>query len=347
MHVLPQTPLPIAAATPSADAKKIEKTVLGPDFKRWVDVETWTLSTRYRYIRTNAGIAAGSQEQWQMQFRPRFKFDAKGQYSVVALVSTGNVFNAGWNTTGLGTGDLQTNLYVKHLYFDAKPSKRVEVQFGGIEVNRGESSEITTWDLDAYITGERLIVRHPGALWFDEISATNGYLGDIDHPSIFHRLHRLNESNYHQFLVRKQATKEIGFSADYTFWDGADFLHEALRAKPRKFFLTTLLFEAYQRISQPNGGGFNAFGERVINKRFTVNGGFGRVDRFLSFNADRFPPGKRVYGSVFFRPNKELTFQSIIIQALGDLPGPLTHRTRFEIIATWNVLETLHRHHIL
>jgi hypothetical protein len=347
VQVFAQAPTPKPLSTPPVQIKRNESTLLGPEFNRWVDIETWTLSTRYRYIRTDAGAVTSNQEQWQMQLRPRFKFDAKGKYSVGAFVETGNVFNGGWNNTGLGTGDLQTNLYVKHLYFDAKPSKTVEIQVGGIDINRGENSEITTWDNDGYITGERLLVRHPKALWFDEVSATNGYLGDLDHPSIFHRFHRLNESNYHQFLFRKQVTKEVGFSADYTFWQGADIMHEAVRVKPKDFFLTTVLFEAYHRVSNPEGNGFDAFGERVINKKFTVNGGFARVDRYLIQNADRFPPGKRIYASVFYRPNKEFTFQSGIIQGVGELPTPSTHRTRFEIIATWNVLETLHHHHIL
>jgi hypothetical protein len=346
LSIRAQTHTPKPSETPTAQTQKSEPTVFGPEFKRWFEIEAWTLSTRYRYIRTNAGVVTNNQQQWQMQFRSRFKFDAKAKYGVVAFVSSGNVFNGGWNNTGIGTGDFQTNLYVKQLYFNARPNKKVEVQFGGIDINRGENTEITTWDNDGYITGERLIVRHPKALWFDEISATNGYLGDTSHPSIFGRLHRLNESNYHQLLVRKQATREIGVSADYTFWGGADFLHEAVRAKPRNFLFTTLLFEVYQRVSEPGGYGFDAFAERVINRKFTVNGGFARVDRFLILNADRFPPGKRVYGSAFFRPSKEFTFQSIIIQGLGELPVPSTHRTRFEIILTWNVVEALHRHHI-
>jgi hypothetical protein len=346
-HVAAQTPSPKPAETPATQTKKSEPTLFGEEFARWVGIETFTFSTRYRYIRTNAGTEAQNQAQWQMQFRPRFKFDARDKYSVVAWVATGNVFTAGWNNTGLGTGDWQSNLYVKQLYFDAKPSKKFEAQFGGIDINRGENTEITTWDNDGYVTGERVIVRHPKALWFDEISATNGYLGDTNHPSIFQRLHRLHESNYHQFLVRKQATKEIRFSADYTFWQGDDFLHEAVRAKPRNFFLTTLLFEVYHRLALHDGNGFDAFGERVINPKFTVNGGFARVDRTLALNGDRFPPGKRVYGAVIFHPNKEFTIQSIIIQGVGELPTPSTPRTRFEILLTWNALETLHHHHIL
>lgn len=332
-----------------ADAPKTktsEKATFGPEFKRWFDIETWTLSTRYRYIRTDAGIVTNDQQQWQMQFRPRLKFDARAKYSIAAFVGTGRAFNSGWNNLGPGTGTPQTNLYVKQLYFDARPTKNIEIQFGGIGINQGEGTEITTFDNDGYITGERLIVRAPKQLWFDEISATNAFLGDTQRPSIFGRLHRLDEANYHQFLLRKQATKEVAFSADYTFWAGSDTFHQAVRAKPRKFLFTTLLFEAYERVSTPKGYGFNAFAERVINKKLTAGGGFANTDRRLLLNADRFPPGKRLYAGLIFRPNQEFIFQPVIIQGVGDISPTTLPRTRLDIILTWNVLETLHRHHI-
>jgi hypothetical protein len=153
--------------------------------------------------------------------------------------------------------------------------------------------------------------------------------------------------NYGQFLLRKQATKEVGFSADYTYFAGADIFHEAVRVKPKALFFTTLLFEAYQRIATRDGYGFDLFAERVVNKKFLVNGGFARLDRFLTLNADRFPPGKRVYASFVFKPNKEFTFQPIIINGVGRLPALATPRTRLDLVLTWNVLETLRRHRVL
>jgi hypothetical protein len=338
-----QTPTPVPTQSPQATPSK---TIFGREFKRWFEIESWTLSTRYRYVRTDAGVVTNDQQQWQIQFRPRLKFDSKGKYSIAAFVATGRAFNSGWDNLGPGTGTLQTNLYVKQLYLNAKPTKKVELQFGGIGINQGEGTEITTFDNDGYITGERLIVRAPEQLWFDEISATNAYLGDTQRPNIFGRLHRLDEANYHQFLLRKQATKEVAFSADYTFWAGSDTFHEALRAKPRNFLFTTLLFEAYERVSAPKGYGFDAFAERVINKKFTAGGGFARIDRRLLLNADRFPPGKRLYASLTFKPNKEFSFQPVIVQGVGHIAPATLPRTRIDIILTWNVLETLHRHHI-
>lgn len=340
--------LPLAKPTPTLPKIKAQNPqfLLGDDFKRWFDIDTFSLTTRYRNVRANNGSTLASQQQWQLQFRPRFKFDKKGKFSVSAGIATGNVFTAGFDNTGWGTGRGQTNLYVKQMFFDAKPSKKIEIQFGGIAINLGESSEITAFDVDGYLTGERIVIRHPKAVYFDEVSLTNAYLGDLTRPSIFRRLHRLDDMNYHQFLVRKQASKAVGFSADYTFWGGADIFHQAVRVKPKKFFLTTMLFDTYQRVSSPRGFGFNAFAEKAVNKHFIVNGGFARLDPRLTLNADRFAPGKRLYASISYRPSTMFSITPFIAQGVGRLPAQLSQRTRLDIVMTWNILETLHKYRI-
>ena len=336
-----------ATPAPTPTLKPMPKTALGPGFKRWIDIDAFTLSTRYRYIRANSGTTVANQQQWQTQFRPRFKFDKAGRYSVASMIATGNNFAGGWNNLGPGTGRGQTNLFVKQLYFDAKPNKHIEFLFGGIAVNNGENSEATGYDNDNYITGERIIIRAPKHVWFDEISLTNAFLGDITRPNVFKRLHRLNESNYHQFMVRKQATKHVGFSADYTFASGTDTFREAVRFKlPGKKMLDTILFEAYERTSTPTGYGFDLFGEKALDKRFTVNGGFARLDRRLTLNGDRFPPGKRLHSSLIYKPLPEFWITAVLIQGVGPLLTAATPRTRFDLLFTYNVLESLHRHHI-
>jgi len=312
-----------------------------------VDVDQLNLLTRYRFVEADNTDTVFNQQQWRFELRTRFKFDKKGRYSVNGTVFTGPGFTNGWANLGPGTGQGQTNLFVKHLFFDAKPTKKVEVQVGGININNGENSEVTAFDLDNYIMGERIIVRAPKTFFFDELSATNASINDLTHPSVFGRFHRLNESNYHQFLVRKQITKEVGFSTDYTFASGTDTLHEAVRLHPKDFFFNTLLFDTYQRISPYPDYGLDLFAEKVINHRVTINGGFARIDERLVLNGDKFPPGKRLYATAIFKLRHDLTFSPVFVHAVGDLPTPTTHRTRFELILNWNILETLHRHHVL
>src|SRR5215212_2911821 len=151
--------------------------VVHKEFKRWLDLETLSIATRYRYVETNGGTIA-SVQQYQVNARGRFKFDSKGKYSVVAAVATGNNITSGWNLTGWGTGDLQKDFYVKQLFFEAKPIKALAFQIGGITPNNGENTEITGYDNDAYLMGERVRVLDPKKFYFDEISATNGFIGD-------------------------------------------------------------------------------------------------------------------------------------------------------------------------
>lgn len=338
------SPVPTGGQSVSGHpAKPTPTPLVHPEVKRWIEIDAIQISTRYRSIRAANGNSLANQNQYQVNARGRFKFDRAGRYSIHAGLFSGNSITGGWNTTGWGTGRPQTNLYLKQLYLSAKPVNGVELQFGGIAFNNGVNTEITGYDNDAYLTGERLAVRRPKDLYFDEISVTFGYIGDALRPSIFSRFEHLNRSNYHQFLVRKQLTKRVEFSADYTFESGRDTLRQAVRAKvPEVRFIDTLLFENYQRISPDNGYGFNIFGEKAVTKKFTVNGGFARIDR-AQLNADRFPPGKRLYLGASYKLSPEFSVSSIIIEGIGPLPGSLTPRTRFEAILTYNFLETLHR----
>jgi len=322
---------------------------VGKEVKRWFDLDAAQLQTRYRFVDiAPAALPNVSQQQWQAFLRGHFQFDKKAKYRVNWLVETGNNFVSGWNNLGWGTGPLQTNLYVKQLYFDARPSKKFELQVGGIEFNRGEATEAITYDNDAYLTGERITVRAPKQLFFDEISATNAYLGDLLHPSIFSRLEHLAKSDYHQFLIRKQATKEIGFSVDYTFDSGKDRLHEAVRIKaPKRLYLNTLIIESYQRLDPQRDAGFDVFGEKVVNKLLTVNGGFARIDRRMTLNGDKYQPGKRLYLGSVIKLGHSFTLNPVVIHAVGDLPALSIQRTRFDLILTYNLLEDLKRHHVL
>ncbi len=328
---------------PASNAIKKSEPTTGQKIKRWFEFDSLSISTRYRIIRNASGNNISEQQQYQFAGRGHFKFDKDGKYSIYAGLFSGNTITAGWNNTGLGTGRPQTNLYLKQLYFDAKPVKGLEFQFGGIPMNNGENTEITTYDNDVYLTGERVAVRMPKKYYFDEISAANGYIGDLTQPGIFHRFKHLGKSNYHQFLVRKQVNKHVSFSADYTFESGRDTLHQAVKFKlPESHVIDTLLFENYERVDPDRGYGLNLYGEKLLKKKVTIGGGFARIDRPM-LNGDRFPPGKRMYINAAVKLTRELTLSSILIEGVGKMPSPISVRRRFEIIFSYNILETLHR----
>jgi hypothetical protein len=317
-----------------------------PEVHRWFDVELLTLSTRYRFVENANGQTANDQQQWQFQARTRFKFDRNAKYSVVAQFGTGHALTSGWNNTGLGSGDPQENIYPKLLYFDAKPVKPLEIQVGGIAPNNGENTEITGYDNDTYIMGERVVIRAPKSIYFDEVSVTNAFIGDQNTPDVFRRFRHLDRSDYHQLLVRKKVNSRVGFSADYTFESGIDTLRQAVKVNtPELKFADSLLYENYERIDPDAGYGFALIGYKHVNKKIDLSGGFVKISHVM-FNSDRFPRGERLYFNFAYKLTHELTINPVIIQAVGPLHTPTTPRTRFEIIASYNILEAFHHYHV-
>lgn len=320
----------------------------GPSNKlaRWLEVDALNVATRYRFVDTDSGLSA-NQNQYQINARWRFKFDAKGKYSIYAALHTGAIFTSGWDNTGWGTGDAQNDINLKQLYFDAKPAKWIEVQVGGIAPTNGVNTEITGYDNDGYIMGERATIRHPKKLYFDEISATNAFIGDLTTPNVFRRFKRLGNSNYHQFLVSKQVNKRVRFSADYTFESGRDFLRQAINVGTGELkFLDRIVFENYQRLDPDPGYGFSVHGEKKVNNRVSLGGGFTNIDAPM-LNADRFPPGKRLFAHGTYKLTRELSLNAFFVQAVGSLPTPISPRTRLDVVLTFNILEVFHRLKIL
>jgi hypothetical protein len=344
-----QSPTPIPASptsAPPAVQTPVKPATAAEKFKRWFEFDTLSIAARYHFIRNENGRLAANNFQYQFIARGHFKFDEQGRYSIHAGLFTGNSFTAGWNNSGIGSGRYVTNLYLKQLYFDAKPVNGLEIQVGGIGLNNGENTEATGYDNDGYLTGERIAVELPKRLFFDEISASNGYIGDNTHPSVFRRLRHLGRSNYHQFMVRKQAGKNVSVSADYTFESGMDILRQAVKVTfPAKQWLDQFLFENYERLDPSPGYGFSVYGQKKLHKLFTLGGGFARIDRQM-LNGDRFPRGNRLYVLGTLNFSRELSLTANFIRGVGPIV-PALARTRLDIILTYNVLETLHRKKIM
>jgi hypothetical protein len=131
---------------------------------RWVDAQTVTVSTRYDYIGDARDRTVQNRMQTQVQIRAGFKVDAAGRYSVRAGLFSGNNFSSGWNPTGIGTGEGTAKIYLTQLFVRAEPWRGTELLYGSMDAARGESTEITTYDNDAYITAGRVSLRRP-ARW--------------------------------------------------------------------------------------------------------------------------------------------------------------------------------------
>ncbi|MDQ3652870.1 MAG: hypothetical protein M3458_21855 [Acidobacteriota bacterium] len=341
---------------PVADAPTVPKlpvpakpqTVSEGKLARWIDLQALTFTTRYRFVENSANVTTTNQAQYQNVLKGAFKFDEQGKYTVNAGVFTGKGFTNSWNNTSIGTGDLVTIHYLKQLYFAAKPVKGLEIQIGGLYIARGESTEATTYDNDGYITGQRVSVKRPKNFYFDEVSVTYGYLGDLTKPNLFRRLHRLNESNYHQFLVAKKFGKRVSFSGDYTFQSGTEYLRQAVKVDTRKLFaaLDSFRFETYQRLDVNPNFGFNLNGEKTFLKNLTLGAGYARIDRdYHGLNGDRFNRGSRVYATGSYALSPDFTLSAFVGRGVNN-DYAIPNKTRVDVLFTYNLSNALKRRKI-
>jgi hypothetical protein len=311
---------------------------------RWFELQTASLRMRYLVRETSAGIVDANTLQHQENFQGRFKFDAAGNYSLTAGIASGNGFTSGWSNTGWGAGKATARVYLKHLFLSAKPVEGLELQYGGFDVLRGQGTEITTFDNDGFVTGQRLFLRRPKKFFFDEIAVTYGYFGDLGQSNLNKRFHRLKQSNYHQFQVTKKLGSRATVSGDYSFVAGVEYLHQAIKLKVGEARLVdTLNVETYERLDVDPAFGFNVHGEKALSKRLTVGAGVKQVDRrYPLLNADRFFQGRHAFFTTNYVLTPELSIGTFYAHSFAtDYPIPI--RQRFEVLLTHNLLKSLQK----
>ncbi len=310
----------------------------------WFELQTASLLARYRYVESGTSDTTANQMQHKEAFKGRLKFDRQGRFTLNAGLFSGRQFIGSWNNTGWGTGTGQSNFALKQLYLAAAPLKGLELEFGGLYIVRGESSEITSYDDDGYIVGERVSLKRPDRLFFDEVSITFAYLGDTSTPNINKRFHRLKQSNYHQFLVARKIGKRVGISVDYTFQDGRETMREAFRlALPELRFLDFVRFENYQRTDVDPDYGCALYGEKAVARRLTIGGGYASIDpRYGNLNADRFLTGSRIFLMVGLQILPELVVAPYLTRSLGDSTTVAQH-VRVDLVLNYNLLKSLQR----
>jgi hypothetical protein len=214
----------------------------------FLELQGVKLGTRYSFVQTDREVTTRNQQQHKQAFNFRIRFDRKGSYSINAAVGTGGSFSSGWDSIGIGS-DANSHLNFRELSLSLKPWKGIELQYGGISVARGASTEITTYDGDSFLMGSRISIKRPNELFFDEITGTLAYLGDLNEPDVFHRFDRYDEANYHQIMALKKIGKRATISGEYASQSGIATLRQAVQVKiPELKVIDAVRFENYQRI---------------------------------------------------------------------------------------------------
>jgi hypothetical protein len=333
---------PPAGGSPAGDVAGTS--LRAPGLSRWLDLQTGSLTFRYKWAEDNGVKIPISQVQYNLLCRLRVKFDSKGRYSLIAAGGSGNRFNSGWNATGIGEGRLVTNLYLKQLYVSASPIEGIEVQYGGFGFVRGESTDITSFNLNGYLMGERLTLKRPGQLFFDEISLTGGYIGDFFQPGVIDRFHQLSQMNYRQFLVGKNLHNRIGFSADYTFQQGTETLREAIKLKFGHIrFLDAFLFENYQRVNVNPAWGYSIQVQKSLLSKLNLAGGVADIDQYYGpWNSERYGGGHRVFLMWSFPLCREFVVGGFVTQVFAT-DFPVVNHSRFEVGISYDFAKRLKR----
>lgn len=328
------TPSPVRAA----DSKNA-------GFSRWFEFSKIMLASRYMHVENSARVTTVTQLQHREDLTGRLKFDRQGQYALHFWVNSGRRFTAGWDESAAGPRRGNANLYLKHLFLSLRPIKGIEVQSGSFDFLRGQNTEITSYNNDGYLTGQRLILRRPKDLFFDEIGVTYAYFGDLNLPNINKRYHRLQQSNYHQFLVSKNIGKRATISADYTFVGGAETLRQAVKINTSELKLVdSLRFENYQRLDVNPAYGFAVLAEKALTKKWSFTGGYTQIDpKYGNVNADKVFQGKHLYLLTSYALTDDLTFSVFHGHLLEKAGTALPVRTRTEVVLRYNLLKQFQR----
>jgi hypothetical protein len=312
---------------------------------RWFEFSKVMLASRYMHVENSARRTTVTQLQHRQDLTGRFKFDQQGRYALHFWVNSGRRFTAGWDESAVGPRRGNTNLYLKHLFLSLRPIEGVEIQYGSFDFLRGQNTEITTYNNDGYLTGQRLLVCRPKDVFFDEIGVTYGWFGDLNLPNINKRYHRLRQANYHQFLLGKKLGKRATVSADYTFVSGAETLRQAVKINtPELKLVNSLRFENYQRLDVNPAYGFAVLAEKALTKKWSFTGGYTQIDpRYGNVNADKVFQGKHLYLLTNYALTEEFTFSVFHGHLLERTSVTLPVRTRTEIVMRYNLLKQLQK----
>lgn len=330
-------------ATSSQPAPRAPERAAAP-LARWVEMQSFQLNARYRFIESSAGVVSSDSVQTAPAIKGRVKVDRGGRLSVHFNATSGGSFTSGWNNTGLGMGDYDGAFSMKQLYVSVQPMSGVEIHAGGLAPARGQSTEITTYDNDGFLTGERVVVKRPRTLWFDEVSLTAGYLGDLSTPNVFRRFERMDDHNYYQALVAKKLPSGVAVSADVTKFDGAWTIRQgAVVPTPALVVVDTVRVELYQRVEPDTAQGLAVTVDKRTSSRLSLGGGFGSIDpAYGGLNGDRFNRGSRVFATGAVVLSSDFTLSWWLGEGVGN-DRPIGNQRRVDVLLTFNPLKRLQR----
>lgn len=358
---------------------------------RWLDLSNFSHSERYRNQYGDDGAHYFEDGQQQSLISGRIKLDADERYAIDFRASSGRTFNWSYaDYAGRGfkaslnnpyyptdisdpSGDPTVlaayqadpkgvavidrlnsagwEFYMRELYLSATPVKPVTVEFGSFGFERGYSTEITTFDNDGYLTGERVRLDDPKHFFFDQISATSAYFGYFNQPNLFDRGGGFSKSNYRQVAAKKQLTPRVGISGEWNWISNnakTNTLREAIVVNVNESkVLDRFRIEGYEMVNHVSlqgdderaRQGFAIVGEKKIGK-LSGDFGFASIDRdyglysgssFMqevgfSLNGDTYNTSIRIFSHVSYKINPVVTAFGFYTRMTGQIITDLNNQ---------------------
>ena len=316
--------MPVAVSVVVAAPPASKPSAPRPLTARWLDLGTLSYSVRYRDNVNSHGRRLFEFGQERYIADGRFKFDEPGNYFIGFHMSTGRYFN--WAFADTIGGQYKDSVVAARayktpaekaalsyalardpnakvdraglpsrggyftprlLFISATPVTPLTLEFGSLSVERGQNSEITSFDEDGYIAGERVRLRDPGHLFFDQLVATSAFLGSDLAPDFFKRGSDLQHANYTQYLAEKKFAGHFAASVDFTQVNHTRTMREAATYKLlNRRFIDAARVELYQRPttvqlagkSFASGNGFAVSTHQTFYSKLGFEGGFASVD---------------------------------------------------------------------
>ena len=283
------------------------------------------------------GIATNLNGEWWIGYSPSRAYETlldTGQ--VPGIPSPDPVGEAEYLVT-LSAG---WEFYMRELYLRASPVRPLTFEFGSFGIERGFASEITTFDEDGYVTGERIRIYDPKHLFFDQVGFTNAALGNVTVPNLFAHGLNLDKSNYRQVFANKKITPRVGVSGEYTWMIGSDTLREAVSVHIEESKVADKIrFEGYQRLNTVNlqglnfnpAAGFAIVADRKIGSHWNTDLGYDTVDQnycvyagsrnacsfTFSLNGDSYTEGRRYFSHLSYKITPAVTAFGFYTHAIG------------------------------
>lgn len=342
---------------------------------RWLDLKTLSHTERYRNAYNQGGYHFFEDGQQRSLIEGRVKLDAEGRYAIGFRASSGRYFNwafADYAGEGISarvangqarpsftplyqaeikaarfadpngantfneTASNGWQFYMRELYFSATPVDAVTVQFGSFGFERGYGTEITTFDDDGYLSGERVQLQAPKKVFFDQIGFTTAYFGDVDTVNLFDRGASYGLVNYRQFYLKKRLNARVGFSSDATWQAGTHTLREAaLVGTQESKLVDEVRVEVYERLNTVTyqglaiggGAGFAVTAEKRFHK-LAGDAGFAMIDGdYTVYSGSRYPHavGFSLNGDTYGQGNRPFVHASYKIAPGVTAFGFYTH----------------------